>query len=357
MNFKITLLPGDGIGPEVIDAAATVLGAVGQKYGHDFKMTSMPIGGAAIDQTGVPLPNETLEECNSSDAVLLGAVGGAQWDDLKPHLRPERGLLGLRAGLKLFAMLCPIVSHETLASSSALKPATLKKGVDIMLVREISGGTYYGEHGYRDGVFGQEAFDSEVYSISEVERVAKIAFELAAARKKKLVSVDHADLLTTGKLWRATVEKTAKSYPDVKTRSLLISDCTGRMLTHPDEYDVVLSSNVYGGILAGAFAAVSGSIGMLPSAGVGAGINLYEPVHGAAHDIAGKNIANPIGAILSVAMMLSMSFELGKEAAAVDKAVQRVLSRGIRTRDIAKGKKFVSCSKLAEEIALAIIDE
>lgn len=355
MNFDIILLPGDGIGPEVTDAAAVVLNAVEQKFGHNFNMHVMPIGGSAIDDTGVPLPKETLDACKQANAVLLGAVGGPKWDGLKPHMRPERGLLALRSGLNLFAALSPVVTYEALAQTGILKPSTAKAGVNIMLVREISGGMFFGEHGFRDGALGQEAFDNEVYSISEVERIAKIAFEIAGSRRGTVTSVDRADILTTGKLWKATTDRVAKGYPDVTLEHSLINKCILRILSAPGTLDVVLTSNLFGSMLSAVMAALPGSIGMIPSESVGGAVRLYEPIHGSAPDIAGRDEANPIGAILSAAMLLSGSLGLEKEAAAVDRAVRATLDKGLRTKDVAGGKKYVSCSRMAEEISLNLL--
>lgn len=357
MEFNIVILPGDGVGPEVTDAAATVLSAVESKFGHSFNVKQMPIGGAAIDTTGVPLPKETLDACKEADAVLLGAVGGPKWDGLKPHLRPEKGLLQLRQGMGLFANLRPAVLHSELVSSSPLRTDIAKKGVDIMFVRELTGGIYFGEHGYRDGEQGQEAYDTEKYSINEIERIAKVAFELASARgKKKVTSVDKANVLESSRLWRATVERTAKSYPDVALENMLVDNCAMQLVKDPAQFDVILTSNMFGDILSDEAAAVTGSIGMLPSSSLGGGNKgLYEPIHGSAPDIAGKDIVNPIATVLATAMMLSNSLKLMKEAVAVDNAVHKALAKGLRTKDIANGKKFVTCSRMTEEIALNIL--
>lgn len=355
MDFKITLLPGDGVGPEVIDSAVAVLQAIERKFGHNFHMRPMPIGGAAIDLTGVPLPPETLQACNKSNAVLLGAVGGPKWSNLKPHMRPEKGLLSLRAGMKLFANLRPAVMYDELVSASPLRPDIAKKGMDIMFVRELAGGIYYGDRGYRDGMLGQEAYDTEVYSINEVERIAKFAFELAMTRNKRLTSVDKSNVLETGRLWHAAVNRIAKQYPQVEVEHVLVDNCATRLITDPSRFDLILTNNLFGDILSSQAATVTGSIGLVPSGSIGAGnAGLYEPVHGAANDIAGKDEANPIGAILSAAMMLSTSLKLVKEAMTVDNAVKKVLGKGMRTKDIAFGKKSVSCSRITEEIVIAI---
>ncbi len=357
MDFHITLLPGDGVGPEIIDAATTVLTAVEKKFGHNFHMQSRDIGGVAIDTTGVPLPKETLDACKQSDAVLLGAVGGPKWDGLKAHLRPERGLLSLRSGLGLFANLRPIALHEELISSSPLRQDIAKRGVNIMIVRELTGGIYFGERGYRDGAFGQEAYDTEVYSINEVERIAKIAFEIAMGRNKKVTSVDKANVLETSRLWRATVERVAKGYPEVELENMLVDNCAMQLIKEPSRFDVILTNNMFGDILSDEASMLTGSIGLLPSSSLGAGnMGLYEPIHGSAPDIAGNDEANPIATVLASAMMLSTSLKLVNEAFAVECAVHKVLAKGLRTKDIAGGKKHVSCSRMAEEIALAVLN-
>lgn len=357
MDFNITLLPGDGVGPEIIDSAVAVLSAVEKKFGHNFHMHRMDIGGCAIDSTGVPLPKETLDDCKAANAVLLGAVGGPKWDGLSPHIRPEKGLLSLRSGMGLFANLRPAVLHDELISASPLRPDIAKKGVDIMIVRELTGGIYFGERGYRDGEWGQEAYDTEVYSINEIERIAKIAFELAMTRGKRITSVDKANVLETSRLWRATVERIGKGYPEVQIENMLVDSCAMQLVKDPSRFDVILTSNMFGDILSDEAAAVTGSIGMLPSSSLGAGnIGLYEPIHGSAPDIAGKDEVNPIATILAAAMMLSTSLKLFDEAMAVEAAVHKVLSKGLRTKDIAGGKKYVTCSRMSEEIALALLN-
>lgn len=357
MDFNVTLLPGDGVGPEIIDSAVAVLNAIERRFGHNFNMHSMQIGGVAIDNTGVPLPKETLDDCKAADAVLLGAVGGPAWDGNKPHLRPERGLLQLRSGMGLFANLRPAVLYDELAQSSPLRPDIAKKGVDVMMVRELTGGIYFGERGYRDGALGQEAYDTEVYSINEIERIAKIAFEIARSRRKKVTSVDKANVLETSRLWRATVERIAAGYPDVQLNNMLVDNCAMQLVKDPSQFDVILTSNMFGDILSDEAAALTGSIGMLPSSSLGAGnIGLYEPIHGSAPDIAGKDEVNPIATILAAAMMLSTSLKLVNEAMAIEGAVHKVLSKGIRTKDIAAGKKAVGCSRMTEEIVFAILN-
>lgn len=358
MKFNVTLLPGDGVGPEIIDSAVAVLGAIERKFDHNFNLHSMPIGGSAIDLTGVPLPKETLDACNSSDAVLLGAVGGPKWEDLKAHMRPEKGLLSLRSGMGLFANLRPAVLFDELTQASPLRADIAKKGFDIMMVRELTGGIYFGDRGYRDGVLGQEAYDTEVYAINEIERIAKIAFEIAMSRGKRVTSVDKANVLETSRLWRATVERVALGYPQVTLEHMLVDNCAMQLVKNPSRFDVILTSNMFGDILSDEAAAITGSLGMLPSSSLGAGTNgLYEPIHGSAPDIAGKDEVNPIATILAAAMMLSTSLKLTSEAMAVESAVHKVLARGLRTKDIAVGgKKVISCSRMTEEIALEILN-
>ncbi len=356
MEYTIVLLPGDGVGPEVLDAAASVLDAIERKFGHNFNLKFMPIGGDALDKTGVPLPKETLDACKGANAVLLGAVGGPKWDGFKPHLRPEKALLTLRAELGLFANLRPAILHKELIGASPLRPDIAKAGVDIMIVRELTGGIYFGEHGYRDGAYGQEAFDTEKYSINEIERIAKIAFDLASTRKKKRTSVDKANVLETSRLWRATVDRTAAAFPDVKVEHMLVDNCAMQLVKDPSQFDVLLTNNMFGDILSDEAAAITGSIGMLPSSSLGSGAALYEPIHGSAPDIAGKDIVNPIATVLATAMMLSNSLKLVNEAVAVDKAVHKALAKGLRTKDISNGKKFVTCTEMTEEIVLNIIN-
>ncbi|MCI8413824.1 MAG: 3-isopropylmalate dehydrogenase [Clostridia bacterium] len=358
MECKIAVIRGDGIGPEIIDAAIGCLDAVARRFGHTFRYSFPPMGGAAIDATGVPLPQETIDDCLRSDAVLLGAVGGPKWDNLAGHLRPEKGLLNLRSALGLYANVRPAVLYDQLRAGSPLKPAIAKKGVNIMVVRELTGGIYFGPRGYRDGKNGQEAYDTEVYSIAEIERVAKIAFDIAMGRRKKVTSIDKSNVLETGRLWRATVNKVAKSYPDVRVEHMLVDNCAMQLVKEPSQFDVMLCPNMFGDILTDEAAMITGSIGLLPSSSLGATkLGLYEPIHGSAPDIAGQDIANPIATILAAAMMLSSSFSLIQETTAVERAVNVILDKGYRTLDISEtGNKKVSCSKMGELIALEILN-
>ncbi|MCH5162446.1 MAG: 3-isopropylmalate dehydrogenase [Clostridiales bacterium] len=358
MEYDITMLPGDGVGPEVMNAASTVLSAIESKFGHKFNLNKMPFGGAALDKVGVPLPEETLEVCKSSDAVIRGPVGGPKWDNFKPHLRPEHGLWELRSGLGLFANLKPVQLYSEMINSCPLNHDIAKKGIDILMIREISGGVYFGAHGFRDGALGQEAFDTTVYSISEIERIAEVAFEVARTRRKRVTSVDMSSILDTGKLWRATFERVAKRYPDVKLQPILLLDCISRLLKDPSQFDVIVTGNLFGRILSEQASAMVGSGQMLPSHSLGTGkVRLYGPIHGALHTIAGKDEVNPISMILATAMMLSNSLQLINEAYAIETAVHKVLAKGLRTADIAGDKKSVSCSRMTEEIALTILNK
>ena len=359
-KLTITFLQGDGVGPEIIDAAKKILTAIEHRYNCDFFYNDMLIGGAAVDKTGVPLPDETLAACRESQAILLGAVGGPKWDSLSGHLRPEKGLLSLRTALDLYANVRPVVMNNELAAISPLNEQLVKKGVNIMFVRELSGGIYYGERGYRDGALGQEAYDTERYSISQIERIAKIAFEIAKTRGKKVTSVDKANVLESSRLWRATVTLIAASYPDVKLEHLLVEDCAAKLASDPSQFDVILTSNMFGDILSNQAAAMTGAIGMLPSSALGTTkLGLYSAIHGPQTDIAGKDEANPIGTLLSCAMMLGQSLDLPEAAAGLESAIRKAILRGYRTPDIAFGKKITKlpCSKMADEIVNIILEK
>jgi len=331
VNAKIVLLPGDGIGPEVVTEAVKVLNAVCDLYGHEFEYMRRPIGGVAIDLTGSPLPDETLHACQAADAVLLGAVGGPKWSDPSAAIRPEQGLLGIREGLGLYANLRPVRVYEELADSSSLKPETIS-GVDLLVVRELTGGIYFGPR--QEGT--EEAYDTMIYTESEVRRIATVAFRAAMGRKNKVASVDKANVLASSRLWRRVVEKVAADYPEVTLEHMLVDSAAMKLIRYPSEFDVIVTANMFGDILTDEASMLSGSLGMLPSASIGDGkIGMFEPVHGSAPDIAGKGLANPIGAIVSGAMLLRTSLGLEDEARAVEAAVEDVLSRGYRTADIA----------------------
>lgn len=343
-TYRIAVIPGDGIGPEVTDSACKVLTAIGLKHGHSFEYTTLLAGGCAIDATGEALPAETLKACKNSDSVILGAVGGWQWDDLPGTKRPERALLDLRGGLDLYANLRPAILYQELASASPLKPENLGDGIDIMIVRELTGGLYFGERGRREGGMmpdgspkGTEAFDTEAYSEAEIERIVRVGFALAMGRKKKLISVDKANILESSRLWREVTERVAKEYPEVTYEYMYVDNASMQLVKHPGDFDVMVTTNMFGDILSDEAGMITGSIGMLPSASLGkpGTPGMYEPVHGSAPDIAGQDKANPCAAILSVAMMLRLSFQLPEEAAEIEKAIGKVLQDGYRTPDIA----------------------
>ncbi|ERM91270.1 3-isopropylmalate dehydrogenase [Caldanaerobacter subterraneus] len=336
--YRIAVLPGDGIGPEVIEEGLKVLKAVEEKYGLRFDIKKYPFGGEAIDKYGEPYPEETRNGCLSSDAVLLGAVGGPKWDGLEGDKRPEAGLLALRKSLGVYANLRPAVLYPSLKEVSPLKNELLEDGLDILVIRELIGGIYFGPRGTEALEYGFRAYDTEVYETHEIERIAIIAFEAALKRRKKVTSVDKANVLESSRLWRKTVEEVAKRYPEVELNHMYVDNCAMQLVKNPFQFDVILTNNMFGDILSDEAAQIVGSIGMLPSASLrGDRVGLYEPIHGSAPDIAGKKIANPLATILSVAMMLEYSF--GEEEAAQDirKAVERALEEGFRTADLGKG--------------------
>ncbi len=353
MEKNIAVIRGDGIGPEIIDATIVVLDAICKKYGHKFNYSYELMGGIATDECGTPLPQKTIDVCSKSDAVLLGSVGGPKWDKMEAHLRPEKGLLGLRNALGLFANIRPALMYDELCSVSPLRADIAQKGIDLVVVRELVGGIYFGERGHRDGKYGDEAYDTEAYSVYEIERIARIAFEMAMTRSKKVSSVDKANVLDTGKLWRATVEKMSKEYPEVEYENVLVDNCAMQLVKNPSQYDVLLCPNMFGDILSDEAAMITGSIGLLPSSSLREGsFGMYEPSHGSAPDIAGKDIANPIATILAGCMMLSSSFGMFEETKAVENAVKTVIANGYRTIDIAdENSTVVGCKKMAELIA------
>jgi 3-isopropylmalate dehydrogenase len=348
MNFKITLLPGDGIGPEVVTEAVRVLETIASKYNHGFNFQERFMGGCSIDKYGSSLTDETLADCQASDSVLLGAVGGPKWDDPTAKDRPERGLLALRKGLGVFANLRPVKVHPALMEWSPLKPEKLQ-GVDILVLRELTGGLYFGFPKGRDVKDGRErAVDTLEYYDYEVRRVMELAFKLARGRKKKVTSVDKANVLESSRLWRQIAVKVGAENPDVELEHTLVDTASMRLITGPAWMDVVVTENMFGDILTDEASVLAGSMGMLPSASLGeSGVGLYEPIHGSAPDIAGKGIANPIGTILSTAMMLRHSFKLEAEAAAIESAVEQTITDGARTADIG-GK--LSTKQMADEI-------
>lgn len=354
MNKSILVLKGDGIGPEVVDQALKALDAVGEKFNHKFEYTEGLIGGVAIDKCGVPLPDETLALAKKSDAVFLGAVGDWKYDTLDPAIRPEKGLLGIRKGLGLFANLRPVKIYDELVSSSPLKE-DLIKGADIMIIRELTGGIYFGEpkgEGTRDAE--RAAFNTMVYKESEVRRIAKVAFEIAMKRNKKVCSVDKANVLDVSRFWREIVIDEAKNYPEVELTHQYVDNAAMQLIIKPKQFDVILTSNLFGDILSDEASVLSGSLGLLPSASLSEGtIGMYEPCHGSAPDFKGQDKLNPIATILSASMMLKYGFDMKEEAEAIDNAVSEVLKQGYRTQDIFvnDSQTLVGTSKMGDLIA------
>lgn len=355
MEYNIVVLDGDGIGPEICRGATEVLRAVGNKYGHKFNFTHKLIGGCAIDACGTPLTEDTVKACLNSDSVLLGAVGGYKWDNLPVDIRPEKGLLGIRKAMGLYSNIRPAKLWKSLANASPLKSNLVANGVEIIIVRELTGGIYFGERGKGADKDGNEfAWDTEKYSTYEIERITEIACRLAQKRSKKIISVDKANVLESSRLWRRTVHAYAeKHYPDVTVEDMLVDNTAMQIVKNPAQFDVVVTSNIFGDILSDEAAQVTGSIGMLASSSLGDGTRgLYEPIHGSAPDIAGKDVANPVATVLAAAMMLRDSFSLTEECAAVERAVECVLEEGYRTADIMEEDKTkVGCRRMAELIA------
>ena len=355
--YKITVIPGDGIGIEVIDGALKVLEAVSKKYGHKFQFNKALAGGAALDAFGIPLPEETLALCRAGNAVLLGAVGGPKWDGNPPHLKPEQALLGLRKVLGLYANIRPAKIYPALIDATTLKREVVE-GIDIVVVRELTGGLYFGTPRGIEKKNGETvATNTLTYSASEISRIATTAFEIARARKKRVCSVDKANILETSQLWRKTVGEVAKGFPDVELSSMYVDNCAMQLVRNPRQFDVIVTENMFGDILSDEAAMLTGSIGMLSSASLGGKVALYEPVHGSAPDIAGQDKANPIATIASVAMMLRYSFSLHREADAVESAIQKVLDNGYRTPDImSANSRCVGTQKMAQLICAAILN-
>jgi 3-isopropylmalate dehydrogenase len=351
MNYNIALLKGDGIGPEIVDSAVRVLEVVGKKYGHTFNFTPYDIGGISIDKHGAPLTQETIDGCLKADSVLLGAVGGPKWDTLPGELRPEKALLGIREALGLFTNLRPAKLYPALKAECPLREDIVAQGFDIMIVRELTGGIYFGERGYREGKYGEEAYDTERYSRMEIERIVRVAFETARKRRGKLTSIDKANVLETSRLWRKIVHEIATEYPDVEVSDMLVDNAAMQLVRNPAQFDVIVTSNMFGDILSDEASQITGSIGMLPSASLsGSTCGLYEPIHGSAPDIAGQGKANPIATILSAAMMLLYAFSLKEESDAIVLAVDKVLNKGLRTADIARGKDSLSTAQMTDAI-------
>lgn len=356
MEYKLAVIPGDGIGPDVVEQTLLVLDKVGEKFGHTFHYQKVLAGGCAIDATGACLPQETIDVCKASDAVLLGAVGGWKWDTLPGDQRPERALLGLRKALGLFANLRPALLFEQLADASPLKPEILAGGLDIVVVRELTGGIYFGEKGFKDTDLGPAAYDVEQYAEEEVRRIAKVAFDMAMKRNKHVTSVDKANVLESSRLWRRVVAEVGKDYPEVTLDNLYVDNAAMQLVRNPRQFDVIVTSNIFGDILSDEASQITGSIGMLPSASLAKGnFGMYEPVHGSAPDIAGQDKANPMATILSAAMMLRYTFGLLQEADAVENAVKAVLDQGYRTPDLFAGEgTLIGTAEMGRRIAEAI---
>jgi 3-isopropylmalate dehydrogenase len=351
--MKICVLPGDGIGPEIVTQALRVLDKVADKFGRTFETTEALIGGCAIDAEGEPLPAETVAKCRESDAVLLGAVGGPQWDTIDPAIRPEKGLLGIRKELGLFANVRPARLFKQLADACYLRPDIVARGLDVMVVRELTGGIYFGEPRYDGDKDGERfGYNTMVYFEHEIRRIAKVAFEAARKRSGKVCSVDKANVLDVSRVWREIVIDEHKNYPDIELSHLYVDNAAMQLVRDPSQFDVLVTGNLFGDILSDEAAAITGSIGMLPSASLGAGNpGLFEPIHGSAPDIAGKDLANPLATILSVSMMLRHAFDMGAEADCIEQAVEKTLEQGFRTGDIVQeGGKSVGCTAMADAV-------
>lgn len=354
MDFKIALIPGDGIGPEIVREAVKVLERVGTVYGHTFHYTEVLMGGASIDVHGVPLTDEALETAKKSDSVLLGAVGGdvgnSRWYDVAPNLRPEAGLLAIRKGLNLFANIRPAYLYKELSEACPLKKEIIGDGFDMVIMRELTGGIYFGERHTEEVNGVLKATDTLTYDENEIRRIAVKAFDIAMKRQKRVISVDKANVLDSSRLWRKVVEEVAKDYPEVSLSHMLVDNCAMQLVMNPGQFDVVLTENMFGDILSDEASMITGSIGMLSSASLNESkFGMYEPSHGSAPDIAGKDIANPIATILSAAMMLRYSFDLDKEADAVEASVQKVLTEGYCTGDImSEGCEKVGTAKMGD---------
>jgi 3-isopropylmalate dehydrogenase len=348
-SYKIGVIKGDGIGPEIIDEAIKVLDAVSVSLGFTLKYEEMLLGGAAIDETGVPLPEETIQGVKKCDAVLFGAIGGPKWDNLERHLRPETGLLGLRKEMGTFANLRPAMVYDELVNASSLKPEVIK-GVDIMVVRELTGGIYFGQP--REYAH-DKAYNTMVYTREEIKRIAVVAFDIAMKRDKRVCSVDKANVLEVSQLWREVVEEVAQDYPEVELIHMYVDNAAMQLIREPKQFDVILTGNIFGDILSDAASMLSGSIGLLPSASTGKGVGLFEPIHGSAPDIAGQGIANPLATISSASMMLRYALDEQEAATKIDEAIKKALAEGYRTGDLANfdAKEIVSCSEMGDIIA------
>lgn len=354
MELNIALLRGDGIGPEIVDSTVVILQKTAAKFGHRFNFTPYLIGGCAIDACGVPLPQETVDGCLASDSVLLGAVGGPKWDDQPGNNRPEKALLGIRSALGLYTNLRPAKLYPALRAASPLKDEIVGSGFDLMIVRELTGGIYFGDRGYRQGKYGDEAFDTEAYSVTEIERIGRVAFESAMKRSRRLCSIDKANVLESSRLWRKTMHELAKEYPEVTYTDMFVDNAAMQLVRDPRQFDVIVTSNMFGDILSDEASQITGSIGMLASASLGASTRgMYEPIHGSAPDIAGQDKANPIATILSGAMMLRYSFGLADEADCIEAAVDNVLNAGYRTADLMGSSEGtpLTCTEMTQKIS------
>ncbi|MDR2646769.1 MAG: 3-isopropylmalate dehydrogenase [Oscillospiraceae bacterium] len=354
-SYTLAVIEGDGIGPEIVRESVKVLDIVGERFGISFDYKPCLMGGCAIDATGVPLPRETIDICKASDSVLLGAVGGEKWDTLPGHLRPEAGLLGIRGALGLYANLRPARIFAPLKTASPIKESIIGDGLDIMVVRELTGGIYFGERGRKEINGAAAAYDTEMYTVPEIERICRVGFEMAQKRRKKLCSVDKANVLESSRLWRETVTRLATDYPDVTLSYMYVDNCAMQLVRNPRQFDVIVTSNIFGDILSDEASMISGSIGMLASASLGQGsFGLYEPIHGSAPDIAGQGVANPLATILSVAMLLQYSLNEQEAAAAIERAVNDVLCE-LRTADIfEEGYQKVGTAAMGDAVCARI---
>lgn len=353
MEKTIAVLKGDGIGPEIVDQAIRALNRVGEVFGHEFDYTEVDIGGCSIDKHGVPITEEGMELCKQSDSVLLGAVGGPKWDSCPPEIRPEKALLAVRKELGLFANLRPTRLFLQLADASPLKSEIIGDGIDLMIVRELTGGIYFGKRKTEEENGEKTATDCMTYSEHEIERIGRVAFETAKKRRGRLASVDKANVLDSSRLWRAVMHRLSKEYPTVEYSDILVDNTAMQLIKNPGQFDVIVTENMFGDILSDEASMLTGSIGMMPSASLSEGtLGMYEPIHGSAPDIAGQDLANPLGTILSAAMMLRYSFDMPKEADAIEQAVNQVLDEGYRTADIYEdGMKKVGCREMGRLVA------
>lgn len=356
MEKKIAIIRGDGIGPEIMTQALAVLDAVARKFGHTFTYVDAPMGGNAIDAFGVPLPDSSLKTCLEADSTLLSAIGGPKWDTIDPAIRPEKGLLALRSGMGLYANLRPSKLIPQLKDASPLRSDIVEKGIDFVVVRELIGGAYFGEHKTYEENSEEAASDLMAYSQHEIERIVRVGFETAMKRSKRLCSVDKANVLDSSKLWRKIVNRMAEEYPEVEVRHMYVDNCSMQIVRDPSQFDVIVTENLFGDILSDEASQITGSIGMIPSSALGEGTRgLYEPIHGSAPDIAGQDLANPIGMILAAAMMLRYSLDMPAEADAIEAAVNRTLESGLRTGDIMEpGMTRVGCAAMGEAIVAQI---